>query len=187
MKTVALGSDPNAAELKEIVRAHLVELGYECRDYGSDDPIYANVAFEVAEAVVAGHHDRGILFCGTGIGMCIAANKVPGASAALCSDPYSAERAVKSNNAKIMTLGSQVMGPELAKSLAVIWLESEYAPGGRSEPKILRIEEYEGRICGGAALNARADLPFVPGGDESTDEASSTSAPSRPSLSQRHS
>lgn len=145
MKRVALGSDPNAVGLKKSVKAHLVELGYECQDYGRDDPIYANVAFEVAEAVAAGRHDRGILFCGTGIGMCIAANKVPGVSAALCSDPYSAERAVKSNNAKIMTLGSQVTEPELAKTLAVIWLESEYTPGGRSDPKIRRIEEYDNR------------------------------------------
>jgi ribose 5-phosphate isomerase B len=142
MKNVAIGCDPNASGLKEVIKRHLEDLGYEWEDYGSDDPIYANVAFKVAEAVAKGKHDRGILLCGTGIGMCISANKVPGAYAALCADPYSTERSRKSNNANIMTLGSQVIGPELAKSLVSIWMNSEYTPGGRSEPKIQRIYEY---------------------------------------------
>jgi ribose 5-phosphate isomerase B len=142
MKKVAIGCDPNASELKEALKKHLTELGYAWEDYGSDDPVYANVAIEVAEAVASGKHDRGILICGTGIGVCIAANKVPGAYAALCSDPYSTERSRKSNNANIMTLGAQVMGVELAKTLVTIWMKSEYTPGGRSEPKIQRICEY---------------------------------------------
>jgi ribose 5-phosphate isomerase B len=142
MKKVAIGCDPNALELKEAIEKHLTDLGYEWEDYGSDDPIYANVAIQVAEAVAAGRHDRGILICGTGIGVCIAANKVPGAYAALCSDPYSTERSRKSNNANIMTLGAQVMGVELAKTLVTIWMKSEYTPGGRSEPKVQRICEY---------------------------------------------
>jgi ribose 5-phosphate isomerase B len=78
MKKVAIGADPNAVELKDTIKKHLKDLGYEYEDYGSDDPIYANVAFRVAEAVARGVHDRGILLCGTGIGMSIAANKVPG-------------------------------------------------------------------------------------------------------------
>ncbi len=114
---VAIGCDPNGTELKATIKKHLNDLGYEWEDYGSNDPIYPNVAIKVAEAVASGKHQRGILICGTGIGMCIAANKVPGAYAALCSDAYSAERARKSNNANIMTLGAQVMGPELAKTL----------------------------------------------------------------------
>ncbi|MCK4803965.1 MAG: RpiB/LacA/LacB family sugar-phosphate isomerase [Spirochaetes bacterium] len=142
MKKVAIGADPNAAGLKETIKKHLADLGFESEDYGSDDPIYANVAFKVAEAVASGKHDRGILLCGTGIGMSIAANKVPGAYAALCSDPYSTERSRKSNNVNIMTLGAQVAGPELAKSLVTIWMNAEYTPGGRSEPKIKRITEY---------------------------------------------
>ena len=142
MKTVALGCDPNARELKEVIKQHLTDLDHEWEDYGSDDPIYANVAIKVAEGVAAGKHDRGILVCGTGIGMSIAANKVPGAYAALCSDAYSTERSRKSNNANIMTLGAQVVGPELAKSLVTIWMNSEYSSGGRSEPKIQRIYEY---------------------------------------------
>jgi ribose 5-phosphate isomerase B len=142
MKKVAIGCDPNAAELKHVLKKHLEETGYQTEDYGSDDPIYANVAFAVAEAVAAGKHERGILLCGTGIGVCIAANKVPGAYAALCSDVYSTERSRKSNNANIMTMGSQVVGPELAKALVSIWMKSEYVPGGRSEPKVQRIVEY---------------------------------------------
>ena len=142
MKKIAIGSDPNAAGLKEVVKQQLTDLGYKYEDYGSDDPIYANVAIKVAEQVAAGVHDRGILICGTGIGMCLAANKVPGAYAALCADAYSTERSIKSNNANIMTLGSQVMGAELAKSLVKIWMESEYVPGGRSQPKIQRIYDY---------------------------------------------
>jgi len=142
MKKIAIGCDPNAAGLKMAIIKHLAELGYECEDYGSDDPIYANVAIGVAEAVAAGKHDRGILMCGTGIGVSIAANKVPGAYAALCSDAYSTERSIKSNNVNIMTLGEQVTGVELAKSLVSIWINSEYTPGGRSEPKIQRICDY---------------------------------------------
>jgi ribose 5-phosphate isomerase B len=142
MKKIAIGCDPNAVALKEAIKKHLTDLGYEWEDYGSDDPVYANVAIRVAESVAAGKHERGILMCGTGIGMCLAANKVPEAYAALCSDPYSTERSVKSNNANIMTLGAQVMGVELAKTLVTIWMKSEYTPGGRSESKIRRIYEY---------------------------------------------
>lgn len=143
MKKIAIGCDPNAADLKEILKKHLEELGYEWEDYGSEDPIYANVAFTLAEAVAGGKHERGILICGTGIGMCIAANKVPGAFAALCSDAYSTERSRKSNNANIMTMGSQVVGSQLAKQLLSIWMDSDYTPGGRSEPKVQRISEYD--------------------------------------------
>lgn len=144
MNPIAIGCDPNAKDFKEIIKAHLDDSGYEFEDYGADDPIYANVAVVVAEAVAAGRHDRGILLCGTGIGMSVTANKVPGAYAALCSDPYSAERSILSNNCNIMTMGSQVIGPEVAKKLVTIWLEAEYVPGGRSEPKIQRIYEYAG-------------------------------------------
>ncbi len=143
MKKNALVCYPNDSELKEVIKKHLVDLGYEWEDYGSDDPIYANVAIKVAEAVAAGKHDRGILICGTGIGMCIAANKVPGAYAANCFDPYSTERSRKSNNANILTFGSKVIGLELAKSLVSIWMNSDYTPGSRSEPKIQRIYDYD--------------------------------------------
>ena len=142
-REIAIGADPNAHVLKDIVKNHLASLGYRVHDYSADDPIYANIAITLAEAVARGDHESGILICGTGIGMSIAANKVPGAYAALCSDAYSTERARLSNNANIMTMGAQVIGPELAKTLVTIWVENEYIPGGRSEPKIQRICEYE--------------------------------------------
>ena len=140
---VAIGCDPNAKELKEVIKKQLKELGHQCEDFGSEDTVYANVAFKVAEAVAAGKFDRGILVCGTGIGMSIAANKVPGAYAALVSDAYSAERARKSNDANIMTLGAFTTGVEHAKVLVRVWMESEYTPGGKSEPKVQRIVAYD--------------------------------------------
>jgi ribose 5-phosphate isomerase B len=110
MSRIAIGCDPNAREHKEAVMKLLDELGYEYQDYGSQDPIYANVAIAVAEAVAAGEHDQGVLICGTGIGVSLAVNKVQGAYAALCADAYSTERARKSNNANIICLGAQVAG-----------------------------------------------------------------------------
>ena len=133
MKKVAVGCDPNASEFKETIKKHLIELGYEWEDYGSDDPIYANVAIRVAEAISSGKHDRGILVCGTGIGMCMTANKVPGAYAALCSDAYSTERSIKSNNANIMTLGSRSLGQSWQRlSSRSGWNPNTSREGGRS-------------------------------------------------------
>lgn len=153
MKRIAIGCDPNASALKAVIIETLNELGCTVQDFGSDDPIYANVAFRVSETVAEKQFERGILLCGTGLGMCIAANKVPGVTAAVCSDVFSAERSVKSNNANVLTLGAQTIGVELAKSLVRIWIASEYEHGGRSEPKIQRIVEYENarRIPGGEA------------------------------------
>ncbi len=142
-KPIAIGCDPNAAELKRVLAQHLQTLGHAVTDYGSEDPLYANTALAVAKAVAGGKHDRGILLCGTGLGMSIAANKVPGAYAAACSDAFSAERSIKSNNANILALGAQVLGPEAAKLLVTTWMAATYEPGGRSEPKVQRIYEIE--------------------------------------------
>jgi ribose 5-phosphate isomerase B len=140
--SVAIGCDPNAATLKEIIKTLLNELGYSVRDFGSDDPIYARVAFTVGEAVAAGEFDRGILLCGTGIGMSIAANKVPGIFAALCADSYSAERAIKSNNSNILTIGAFTTGVEVAKQIVKIWMEARWQSGTGSEPKVASYVEY---------------------------------------------
>ncbi|MCG8508844.1 MAG: RpiB/LacA/LacB family sugar-phosphate isomerase, partial [Rhodospirillales bacterium] len=134
MKKIAIGCDPNAAGLKDVLKSHLSDRGYRVEDFGNDDPIYANVAIDVAEKVAAGEFERGVLLCGTGIGVSLAANKVDGAYAAVATDAYSVERSVKSNNANILTFGAQVMGPETAKMLVDIWLGCEYEPGGRSAP-----------------------------------------------------
>ena len=140
---IAIGCDPNAAEFKTALIPFIRGLGHECVDYGSDDPIYANVAFAVAEDVAAGKHDRGILICGTGIGVGIAANKVKGAYAATVSDVYQAQRAQLSNNANIMTMGAQVTGIELGKCLVEAYLGKTYSAQSRSAPKVERIVAYE--------------------------------------------
>jgi ribose 5-phosphate isomerase B len=140
--TVAIGCDPNASALKDIIVSQLKGLGYSVKDFGSEDPIYAMVAFAVGEAVAAHEYDRGILLCGTGIGMSIAANKVPGIFAALCSDTYSAERAIKSNNANILTIGAFTTGVEIAKQIVRVWMESIWQQGTTSEPKVACYVEY---------------------------------------------
>lgn len=142
---VAIGCDEGACALKDIVKAHLAKAGHEVVDFGTfdDKPVlYADVAFEVANAVNGGTAQRAVLLCGTGIGMAIAANKVPGIRAAQCHDTYSAERASKSNDAQIITLGSRVVGPELAKSIVDSFMNSAFA-GGPSQAKIDRISAYE--------------------------------------------
>lgn len=147
MKKLVLGADDAGFELKESIKAYLDELKVEYEDLGvySSDPVdYPDVAVKVAEAVGRGDYERGILICGTGIGMAIVANKVPGVRAAQCHDTYSAERARKSNNAQIMTMGARVIGPELAKSIVKTWLDSEFS-GGRSAPKVAKIEEIDNR------------------------------------------
>jgi ribose 5-phosphate isomerase B len=140
--TVAIGCDPNAAFLKEVIKDHLEGMGYTVKDFGSDDPVYARVAFTVGEAVAAKLFNRGILLCGTGIGMSIAANKVPGIYAALCSDTYSAERAIKSNNSNVLTIGAFTTGTEVAKQIVKTWMEARWQPGTASEPKVNCYVEY---------------------------------------------
>lgn len=143
--TVAIGCDPNASGLKDIIIEQLKGMGYTVRDFGSDDPIYARVAFTVGEAVAAQSFDRGILLCGTGIGMSIAANKVPGIFAALCADTYSAERAIKSNNANVLTIGAFTTGVEVAKQIVKTWMEARWQTGTASEAKVACYVEYAGK------------------------------------------
>ncbi len=145
---VALGSDDAGFPIKRVVFDFLCELGVVVVDFGVQDgqsADYPDVAFPVAEAVLHGDYDRGILVCGTGIGMSIAANKVPGIRAALCHDVYSAERARKSNNAQILTMGSRVIGPETAKTIVKAWLTSEFENGG-SARKVRKIMVGEKRL-----------------------------------------
>lgn len=140
---IAVGCDPNAEEFKQQLIPFIEKLGHEVTDFGSDDPIYANVAIKVAEAVSRKEYDRGILICGTGLGVSIAANKVKGAYAALITDVYSAERARKSNNANIACFGAFTIGIRLMERLAETFLSSEFTPGCASQPKIDRIAAYE--------------------------------------------
>jgi len=146
MNTIAIGADDAALELKNLIKRHLESLHYEVVDYSNDArqdlPIYPDIAWSLANAIGDGKFARGILVCGTGIGMAIVANKVPGIRAAQCHDTYSAERARKSNNAQVMTLGARVVGPELAKSIVNAWLASEFEGGGSTE-KVEKIGFYE--------------------------------------------
>ncbi len=149
--SIAIGSDDAGYPLKEVIRHYLEERGVRAYDFGVQDPRqgdYPDVAFKVAEAIAQGEFERGILICGTGIGMAISANKVPGVYAALCHDVYSAERARKSNNAQILTMGGRVVGPELAKTIVEAWLQSEFEDGG-STRKIRKIAAWEEQHRGG--------------------------------------
>mgnify|MGYP005774634431 FL=1 len=140
-----IGCDEAAYTLKMVIIDHLREKGYEVDDFGAakgEVVLYPDVAYKVGDQIAAGNYERGILLCGTGIGMAICANKVPGVRAAVCHDPFSAERSRKSNNAQIMCLGERVVGVELAKCLVDIWLDCEFAGGG-SAPKVDRIMELE--------------------------------------------
>ena len=140
---VLFGCDPNAAELKLSLMKVAEKMGCEVADMGSSDPIYANTAIAVAEAVAAGKADRGVLVCGTGLGMSIAANKVKGAYAALLSDVYSAQRAVLSNNANIACMGAFTVGEKLAEELLKTFLSLNFDPNSSSAPKVARYHEYD--------------------------------------------
>ena len=144
MMRIAIGSDPNAAEEKyrlvEFIKRN--ELG-EIVDFGSDDVIYANVAIEVAEQVANKKFDRGILLCGTGLGMSIAANKVKGAYAALLSDIYSAKRAVLSNNANLACMGAFTIGEKLREELIYAFLTNEFDNKSPSKVKVDAYVEYD--------------------------------------------
>lgn len=140
---IAIGCDPNAEEFKKVLIPFVESLGHECTDYGSDDVVYANTAIRVATDVAAGKQDRGILICGTGIGVSISANKVKGAYAALVTNIYQAQRAQLSNNANIIALGSQVTGIELAKCFVKEYLGLTFDPHSRSKEKVDRIVSYE--------------------------------------------
>jgi len=142
---LAIGSDDAGFALKETLKAHLSAAGHTVTDFGvaaDETTIYPDIAFRVAEAVARGEHERAVLICGTGIGVCISANKVKGVRAANAHDTYSAERAQKSNNAQIICLGARVVGHELAKSLVTAFLNSHFE-NGRSTEKVERIEQYE--------------------------------------------
>jgi ribose 5-phosphate isomerase B len=145
MAAIAVGADDAGAPLKERLAAYLQEQGFEVRDFGNGDGLdYPDVAAEVAEAVARGEHDRALLVCGTGLGMAIAANKVPGVRAATAHDPYSAERARKSNNAQVLTMGARVIAPEAAEKVLDHWLAAEFQ-AGPSSPKVAKLEALDSR------------------------------------------
>jgi ribose 5-phosphate isomerase B len=142
---IAIGCDEAACGLRDALKNHLEALGHTVRDFGTEENVpvlYPDIAWAVASAVAAGEYERGVLCCGTGIGMAITANKVPGIRAAVCHDPYSAERARKSNDAQVLCMGARIIAPEYAEYLLELWLGCEFVGGG-SAPKVERIAHYE--------------------------------------------
>ena len=140
---IAMGADSAGKPLLDVIAAHLAKRSdLEVKDL-SQTGYYADLSRDLAQTITAGENERGILICGTGIGVCISANKVPGIRAALTHDTYSAERAAKSNNAQIITMGARVIGPELAKSIVDTWLASEFDPNGPSAANVEAIDRLD--------------------------------------------
>lgn len=143
MKKLGLGSDHGGFELKEHLKAHLLEKGYEVVDFGthSEESVdYPEIGKKVANEVVSGEVELGILVCGTGIGIGISANKVKGIRCAICSDVYSAKMSRAHNNANMISLGGRVVGRDLAFEIIDAWLATEFE-GGRHERRVNKIEE----------------------------------------------
>ena len=143
---VGFGCDHTAIDLKNELMAHLKERGYECVDYGAYDPNekvdYPVKGLAVAEAIKAGEVEKGVIICGTGIGISLAANKVPGIRAAVCSEPYSAKLTAQHNNAQIIAVGARVVGTELAKMIIDAFFDAEFE-GGRHARRVNMITDIE--------------------------------------------
>lgn len=147
MTSVALGADHAGWELKEALKAWLIDQGHQVLDFGthSPDPVdYPDYAEQVAEAVTVAKVERGILVCGTGIGMAITANKVPGVRAAACSDLYTARMSREHNDANVLALGGRLMGAEMALEILRVWLDTGFA-GGRHSGRVEKITAVERR------------------------------------------
>ena len=143
---LAVAGDSAGEGLAKILAEHLktrFDVSEVSRTAQGAEAFYANLSDRVATGVLDGTYDRAILVCGTGIGVCIAANKVPGIRAALTHDTYSAERAALSNNAQIITMGSRVIGPELAKAIADAFLAQTFDEGGRSAGNVQAINAID--------------------------------------------
>lgn len=147
---LAIAGDSAGEGLAKILADHLKgthEVAEISRTDAGADAFYANLSDRVASEVVAGKYDRAILVCGTGIGVCIAANKVPGIRAALTHDTYSATRAALSNNAQIITMGARVIGSELAKAIADAWLAEtmNFDASGKSAGNVDAIDAVDAK------------------------------------------
>jgi ribose 5-phosphate isomerase B len=142
---IAIGSDHRGFDVKRRIAKLLDQLNHEVVDVGpqsADSVDYPDYAFEVARAVSEGRVERGILICGTGIGMCIAANKVHGVRAAPCHDSITAEMSRRHNNANVLCLSADLLGDELIDRMVRIWLETEFE-GGRHARRVDKIAHFE--------------------------------------------
>ena len=148
MVAVALGADHAGWELKEALKAWLIDQGHQVLDFGthSPDPVdYPDYAAQVAEAVAVGKVDRGVLLCGTGIGMAITANKVPGVRAAVCGDTFTARISREHNDVNVLCLGARLTGRDLAREILQIWLDSTFA-GDRHARRVGKVTAMEQRL-----------------------------------------
>ncbi len=143
---IVIGSDHGGFALKEVVKQHLIEQHYDVSDLGTHEGHisvdYPDYGAAVAREVVSGEHDFGIVICGTGIGISLAANKVRGARAALCTDPYMAQMAREHNDANILAMGGRVIGPGLALAIVDAFLAAEFA-GGRHARRVNKLMALE--------------------------------------------
>lgn len=145
MNKLVIGSDHGGFTLKEAIKKHLAERGVAVMDMGThslDSVDYPDVAVAVARAVAAGEYERGILICGTGVGVSIAANKVPGIRAALCHDTFSAAMSREHNDANILTMGERVIGQGLACMIVDTWLSSAFT-GGRHARRVEKLNALD--------------------------------------------
>ena len=144
---IVIGNDHSAVELKNIIKAHLEEKGYEVMNVGTDTsdscdyPVYGE---KVGRAVASGEADLGSAICGTGVGISLAANKVKGIRACVCSEPYTAKLSRMHNNSNVLAFGARVVGSELAKMIVDEWLAAEFE-GGRHQRRVDMIMDIENR------------------------------------------
>jgi len=143
---IAIDADDAAFDLKDVVYDYLKSKGHDITDLhfaeGNADVTYPEIGYNLARKIQSGEFDRGFLFCGTGLGMAMIANKVEGVYAGVCHDVYSAERLKKSNDANVLTMGARVVGSEHAKMICDAWLASEFA-GGSSTRKVEMMRKLE--------------------------------------------
>ena len=142
---IGIGNDHTAVEYKKTITAFLEERGHEVVNYGTDSTVscnYAEYGQIVGRAVAGGEVDCGVLICGTGIGISLAANKVKGIRAAVCSEPVSARLTKEHNNANIIAFGARIVGIEVAKAIVAAWLDAEFQ-GGRHQSRIDMIHSIE--------------------------------------------
>lgn len=146
IKVIGIGNDHAAVEMKNQIKAFLEEKGYQVINFGTDTqescdyPIYGE---KVGRAVASGEVDAGVLICGTGIGISIAANKVKGVRAAVCSEPVTARLTKEHNNANIIAFGARIVGVETAKEIVTAWLNAKYIGSGRHEKRVDMIKRIE--------------------------------------------
>ena len=144
---VAIASDHGGVNMREEIKGLMTEMGIEFEDFGCECETsvdYPDYALPVAEKVANGEFDKGILICGTGIGMSIAANKVKGIRCALVHDLFSAKATREHNDSNMLAMGERVIGPGLAREIARVWLSTDYE-GGRHENRVKKIKDYENK------------------------------------------